>query len=850
MQSLPPRVLITRILVLFLMLSSFNLLAQQGTPPDECNTIVSEEQMTQAIADVPLIQAYEAARSESVDTTFVPVFFYVNRYADGRDSYPTPFEDYAQKMLDTLNVHFSVPALYFVQCGNIQYVDNDFVMDSLVKFVSFSYISSALNIYIKKNGSGSEAVYPADIDLGGAAESYNNVIRIKLGSAESYETVVHEVGHSYGLFHTFEQVNIYNNPKDPLLNYPFPVFLDHPYDEDENSNLTNAISHRELVRRVDAPISEQGVNFPNRNFTFAGDLLGDTHASCQASREFFPSAANPSICWEYPLNTSFVCKNGCKYDVINCDYTGDYLDYNGDSLNDNIVHNFMSYFNGCRTEFTAGQYGRISYYNYINRKPQYDFSLQPNLSDRVEFEDSDKPLQDVEIHFTHDNDDRFTNVLTGKSGYFQGMLYEAGVSVSLNKWGSNHVEETVFEQPDFYTVHHFLPTPEDWREGISTHDLLLIRKHILGIQALNGYRQLAADANASGTITTFDLINLQKLLLGISDDLPGLTYPWRFLPEYIPANDSTAFNSDPFNMTIDGVPYTNEFPYLDNFDYTDTDGLDGISGFDGIKMGDVNGSSVEELCPPVDISLYLPIVSNGAGADIEIDIKPSSFQDIYGFQLALDIDKDYLEFLDVVPGSVNGLNKNDNFGLTKLNENELKVSWYSDDLSAQTLSFGQVLFTLKLRTKYPIANLSDYFDLNDLALKAEFYDANGCSKNLQLEGIVRTGGLMGLSSANEGNAAAVGVVKKEILTYQLNKLNCFPNPTKGDIQIVFKSDTEHSGDVIIQDALGHLVKTIPTLFHTGINEFRLLSEDLPEGLLLITINTPKGNFTQKVLKLK
>ena len=65
--------------------------------------------------------------------------------------------------------------------------------------------------------------------------------------------------------------------------------------------------------------------------------------------------------------------------------------------------------------------------------------------------------------------------------------------------------------------------------GVSTFDLVLIQKHILGVQALNSpYKMIAADANNSKTISTLDLIALRKLILNIDTHFANNT-SWRFV---------------------------------------------------------------------------------------------------------------------------------------------------------------------------------------------------------------------------------------------------------------------------------------------------------------------------------
>ena len=65
--------------------------------------------------------------------------------------------------------------------------------------------------------------------------------------------------------------------------------------------------------------------------------------------------------------------------------------------------------------------------------------------------------------------------------------------------------------------------------GVSTFDLVLISKHILGLDTLDSpYQLIAADANRSGTVTTFDIVQFRKVILGIQDTVPGNT-SWRFV---------------------------------------------------------------------------------------------------------------------------------------------------------------------------------------------------------------------------------------------------------------------------------------------------------------------------------
>jgi hypothetical protein len=114
--------------------------------------------------------------------------------------------------------------------------------------------------------------------------------------------------------------------------------------------------------------------------------------------------------------------------------------------------------------------------------------------------------------------------------------------------------------------------------GVTTYDLVLISKHILGIEPLDSpWKMVAADANQSNTITTFDIVEGRKIILGIIPDFPTNT-SWRFLPAY------TTF-SNPNNPFQGGLPPDNISVNNLQSNYSGTD-------FKAIKVGDLNNSAI------------------------------------------------------------------------------------------------------------------------------------------------------------------------------------------------------------------------------------------------------------------
>jgi len=110
--------------------------------------------------------------------------------------------------------------------------------------------------------------------------------------------------------------------------------------------------------------------------------------------------------------------------------------------------------------------------------------------------------------------------------------------------------------------------------GVTTLDLLLIQKHILGIAPLNSpYRIIASDINNSKSISTLDLILLRRLILNLDAKLTSNS-SWRFI------SADYRFPS-PIN------PWLESFPEIASF----KGDLNIQRSFIAIKVGDVNGSA-------------------------------------------------------------------------------------------------------------------------------------------------------------------------------------------------------------------------------------------------------------------
>lgn len=112
-------------------------------------------------------------------------------------------------------------------------------------------------------------------------------------------------------------------------------------------------------------------------------------------------------------------------------------------------------------------------------------------------------------------------------------------------------------------------------DGVSTLDIILIHKHILHAERLSSpHKYIAADVNNDGSISTLDLIELRRTILGIQTGFNN-NKSWRFVAGH-------------YEFPFPDNPWFEPFPEVINFnDLIQTVHIN----FIGIKIGDVSGSA-------------------------------------------------------------------------------------------------------------------------------------------------------------------------------------------------------------------------------------------------------------------
>jgi Cohesin domain len=391
----------------------------------------------------------------------------------------------------------------------------------------------------------------------------------------------------------------------------------------------------------------------------------------------------------------------------------------------------------------------------------------------------------------------------------EGNVGVEAVSVNINAPGAFNQAVNTNSQGSYglpmllgndYTVTPALDTYP--LNGVSTFDLVLISKHVLGSTLLNSpYKIIAADANNSKTVSTFDIVEIRKLILQITTDFPNNT-SWRFV-------DKGYVFPNPAN------PFEEVFPEIINLNDVADDCVN--NNFVAVKIGDVNGSAATNFSSGSSedrsngtFELKAEDRSVAKGEEITVAFTAKEL-DVLGFQFTLNFDVNKLEVVEVKPGVAG----EENFGYTMLKEGALTASWNG---TATDNSMFSVVFRAN-----EIGKLSEMLSVNSRFTKAEAYNTNGDLLNVQL---------------NFNSKAA-----QEFALYQNT-----PNPFKGVTTIGFNLPQAGHASLKITDVSGRVLKNIEGEFAEGYNEVQLNSNELAaNGVVYYTLKTEAGTSTKRML---
>jgi hypothetical protein len=332
--------------------------------------------------------------------------------------------------------------------------------------------------------------------------------------------------------------------------------------------------------------------------------------------------------------------------------------------------------------------------------------------------------------------------------------------------------------------------------GVTTYDLVLISRHVLGVAPLGSpYRMIAADANKSGSITTFDIVELRKLILGIYSELPNNT-SWRFV-------DKMQVFTNPMNPFADTI--------RENMSIANAQSSM-VEDFVGVKVGDVNGSVIANSAMQADDrtngTLLFDLDDRMLKAGETFDVTFRASEAVQGYQMTLS-----LNGLEVA-----GIVKSDkvsesNFGVF---EDALTVSIDGSDMFTVTFTAGKT------------GRLSEMLGVSSQITKAEGYS----QLNKRLEVALRF---------DRNIISGVGF---ELYQNQ-------PNPFVNRTVIGFHLPEAQSATLTISDELGRIIYTQKGEYVRGYNAVTLDRALLSTtGILYYSLSAGNDSATRKMIQTK
>ena len=375
--------------------------------------------------------------------------------------------------------------------------------------------------------------------------------------------------------------------------------------------------------------------------------------------------------------------------------------------------------------------------------------------------------------------------------------FMAGPMVDMSDEG-----EYAFEQVLMYYDYQLSPEKNDnYLNGVSTLDLIMIQRHILGIETLDSpYKLIAADVNNSQRIDGLDLVELRKLILGIYIELPQ-NDSWRFV------NSSQTFIDPTIPWPFDENREVLNFSQ----DVTDAD-------FIGVKIGDVNLSAVVNDLPEsglpssngdFELELVESITDKG---NTRIQVIATEDAELLGNQMSFDFDSE--DILAVVPMKFELEDNN-----IAMDAGFVKLSY--DNLDGVTVSEGDILVEFLLKGDKVTMTSST-------VLAPEVYTEK--DGKIQSRAIKFTETTQSL-----------------VMTVDQN----MPNPFKDNTVIGFNLAKGATVSLTLTDVNGKLISKQEQFYNAGYNQIELSSDQIgTTGVVYYQLNSGNQTVTRKMIVLK
>jgi hypothetical protein len=347
---------------------------------------------------------------------------------------------------------------------------------------------------------------------------------------------------------------------------------------------------------------------------------------------------------------------------------------------------------------------------------------------------------------------------------------------------------------------------ENYLDGVSTLDLILIQRHILGINDLDSpYKVIASDINNDEKISASDLVELRKLILGIDAEFRN-NNSWKFI-------DASLEFDNPMKP----------FPHHTHLEMEGLDHDEMGANFIAVKVGDVNNShetnlSSEEVDNRSRKEWILEQTTVNNLTTVNVIAEEES---LVGFQFALEFDPAVYQFEGVEAGKINLTSSN--LGLTRLNEGLVVISWNAQQIFEVDGPIVSLLLT-------KIGSNEALVQVNPGIIAPEAYRVQGDVVTYNVDFKTR-------SLEQEGN------------TFEL--FQNIPNPFDNTTRIGFNLDKDSNTTLKVYDYSGKLLMQKSGVFKKGYNSFDIHVDELnASGVMYYQIETETQYASRKMIVIK
>lgn len=342
--------------------------------------------------------------------------------------------------------------------------------------------------------------------------------------------------------------------------------------------------------------------------------------------------------------------------------------------------------------------------------------------------------------------------------------------------------------------------------GVSTLDLVMIQRHILGLAQLDSpYKVIAADINNSESVSGADVVALRKLILGITDEFDN-NDAWRFV-------DASQTFDDPLRP----------FPFVEKLGYQKLSSDMANVDFVAVKIGDVNGSAeTSRIAGDESVDNRSAIQLDGQfvkrNGKTYLMVRSEAITNLVGLQLTIkypeqvsirSVQSEVLEITD------------DQIGWDAAATGMLPISWHRGVPS--DITDGEVLLMLEVEGD------TDEVSIGDGLLDAEIYTAGGNELTTQT-----------ITYKRDGSTSSPYRLYQNV-----------PNPFDATTLISFELGEAGPAVLSIYDINGRLIYQISDEYKAGLHNITLDVDALQAtGILYYQLDSKSYTASKKMVVIR